>query len=111
MVRRPGLEPGTSGSTAPIVHGSRKVSKRKVIHVPSACLQITEGLIDEFTKWVMSERPGGLGADHLKRYRNYSRRLVGLELCGKESVSGIFKGLGLNKASYEVFRRFIMFLD
>ena len=41
-----------------------------------------------------------------------SLRLVGVKLCGKEDVSRALEAMGgLNKSSYEAFRRFLTFLE
>ncbi len=76
----------------------------------SACLEVTKELVGEFVRWVREVNPRITG--QLKQYERYVPRLVGLKLCGKEDVSKAFEAMGgLNKSSYEAFRRFLTFLE
>ncbi len=64
----------------------------------------------EFLRWVREVNPGI--TEQLRQYERYVPRLVGLKLCGKEDVVKAFEAMGgLNKSSYEAFRRFITFLE
>jgi len=67
--------------------------------------------VSEFIEWVKSVNPR-VSEYTLRQYVSYASKLEGLRLCGKEDVGKAFKAMGgLNKRSYEVFRRFITYLD
>ena len=73
------------------------------------CLHITSRLVDDFLRWASRE---GAGSKTLRDYRRYVSRLVGVSLCGKNSVDKAFEAMGgLNKSSYEAFRRLLTFME
>jgi len=82
-----------------------------VNHTREDCLQITDGLVREFKRWLKQDNPR-LREATLRQYMYYIPRLVGLELCGKEDVSKAFKAMGgVNKSSYEALSRFLTFIE
>ena len=102
--RHPGLQRYTR-------RGSGGVSEGKVNYLSSACLEITDEVISEFLKWVKEDNPK-ITVKSVREYGSYLTRLVGTALCGKEDVGKAFKAMGgLNKSSYEAFRRFLTYLE
>ncbi len=101
--RPPGYQPSLTRSS-----GVR--STYKVNYGPSVCVEITDGLVEEFFEWLRRVNPR-IGKS-LRDYSYYIPRLVGVKLCGKEGVSRAFEAMGgLNKSSYEAFRRFLTFIE
>ncbi|RLG88075.1 MAG: hypothetical protein DRO18_02100 [Thermoprotei archaeon] len=109
------MNPGPPGYQPALSRGGRRGGHVKVNHTSlsdgSACLEITKELVEEFFEWLRRENPR-ISGKTLRDYGYYIPRLVGIRLCGKPSVSDVFEAMGgLNKSSYEAFRRFLTFLE
>ena len=75
----------------------------------TGCLELTEGLISSFRSWLLREE--GTSERTVRDYVGYLRRGLGLRLCGKEDVSRFFTRVGLNKRSFEAFRRLLTYVE
>jgi len=109
------LNPGPPGYQPALSRGGRRGGHVKVNHSSladsEACLEITKELVSEFFEWLRKENPK-IREKTIKDYGYYIPKLAGLKLCGKSSVNDVFEAMGgLNKSSYEAFRRFLTFLE
>ncbi len=105
------MNPGPRGPQPVPEGGSRRFRKRKVIQSGEKCVEITEGLVEEFIEWVKSQRPN-ISRGQLTRYQNYINKVVGLRLCEKSDVWKAFELIGgLNKATHNTLSRFLTFLE
>jgi len=75
----------------------------------TSCLELTEGLVASFRSWLLREE--GTSERTVRDYVGYLRKALGLRLCGKEDVSRFFSRVGLNKRSFEAFRRLLTFIE
>jgi len=73
------------------------------------CLELSQSLLEEFVSWLRNEE--GTSERTIKDYVNYLRKALGLKLCSKEDVSSFFERAGMNKRSYEAFRRLLSFIE
>ncbi len=118
MVDRPGFEPGASrmptipkGPVYVILPAEIFRKASSVNHTSEECVEITQGLVREFRRWLRQDNPN-LKEYTLRQYMYYIPRLTGITLCGKADVSKAFKAMGgVNKSSYEAFSRFLTFLE
>jgi intergrase/recombinase len=70
---------------------------------------LSDSLLEEFVNWLRSEE--GTSDRTVRDYVNYLRKALNLKLCSKEDISEFFKLAGMNKRSYEAFRRFLSFIE
>jgi len=75
----------------------------------TVCLELTEGLVEFFRTWLLREE--GTSERTVRDYVGYLRKALGLRLCGKEDVSRFFTRVGLNKRSFEAFRRLLTYVE
>jgi len=72
------------------------------------CLVVSADIINSFLHWVKGQKPD-MSERMLYDYANYSRKLLNARVCSPDDA---FQAMGgLNKRSYEVFRRLLTFLE
>jgi len=72
------------------------------------CLEITKDVVEGFLAWLRDQNPG-ISVKTLRDYMSYAYKLGGTRVCSPEDA---FRAMGgLNKRSYEVFRRLLTFLE
>jgi len=94
-----GFEPPTTGLTA--FQQAMEEGKKD-------CLVVSADLLKAFMKWVKEQNPS-MSERMLYDYANYSRKLLNAKVCSPEDAFNAMGGL--NKRSYEVFRRLLTFLE
>jgi intergrase/recombinase len=73
------------------------------------CVLLSQSLLEEFASWLRSEE--GTSDRTVRDYVNYLKKALNLKLCSKEDVSIFFGRAGMNKRSYEAFRRLLSFIE
>jgi len=74
----------------------------------NGCITVSAELLKAFMKWVKEQNPS-MSERMIYDYASYSRKLLNARVCSPEDAFNAMGGL--NKRSYEVFRRLLTFLE